>query len=173
MPRCGVGRYARPQKRGAWKPLAPGRGLAWRPPSKLAASTQGPFPDASHPTPRDTNPRSPFPVPHSPFVQSRCRRAVLCPREAGLSCPLEAAAMHGIADAGGGADRACTGMRRRRAVGRQRRPAATKAFVVRAKRKKPRKRPANHVGLCIPRMGREFTSGTAASRAHSFALPGY
>ena len=36
-----------------------------------------------------------------------------------------------IAGAADGADRACTGMRHRRAVGRQRRPAVTKAFVVR------------------------------------------
>ena len=73
-------------------------------------------------------PHSSFPAPH--FVQARRRRAVLCPREAGLLCPLEAAAMHSIAGADGGADRACTEMRHRRAVGRQWRPAATKAFVV-------------------------------------------
>ncbi len=94
MPRYGVGRYARPQKRGAWKPLAPGRGLAWRPPSKLAASTQGPFPDALHPTPRDTKAglrpdtkshkkalrTALFPVPHSPFpIPLLCSRGADAP----------------------------------------------------------------------------------------------
>ncbi len=48
---------------------------------------------------------------------------------------MEAAVMRSIAGADGGADRACTGMRQQRAVGRQRRPAAAKVFVVCAKRK--------------------------------------
>ena len=68
-------------------------------------------------------------------------REFSCPREAGFSCPLEAAAMQRIAGADVDADRACTGMRRCRAGGRQRRPAATKDFVF-ARSARPGRSPA-------------------------------
>ena len=82
------------------------------------------------------------------------------PRAAGLPCPL-AAAMQGIAGAGVGADRACTGMRHRRADGRQWRPAATKVSVLRR----------GSASRGMPTPSREMWPTTLVTRAWLFLLP--
>ena len=97
-----VGKFSlsEPRKSVAWKPAASGRALADKPPSELGASRQGPGPDALHPAPRDTKSgpaaRHKRATPFTKYREAFCdgaARAVSCPREAGLSCPLEAAAM--------------------------------------------------------------------------------